>query len=85
MINEELPGWASQFADGESAICKKCGKVQDVSFSACISCCKHDELYFTEEWHCGWHLDVECAICGKNFGFDNDVIIREYKVVRRNA
>lgn len=86
MINEELPEWASQFADSDgNAVCKDCGKVQAASFKACIYCCKHNELDFTEDWHCGWNLDVECAICGKNFDFSNETIIREYKAVKKNA
>lgn len=68
--------------------CAKCGRVQSNSFTACIWCCNHDTLKFTEDWHgtddCGgWELEVECAVCGKNFDFKREEIMRNYIAVRR--
>ena len=65
--------------------CLKCGKAQSPYFMACIYCCTHEILEFTEQWDCGWRLDVYCSICGKNFDFSKDVLIREYKAVRKEA
>ena len=55
------PEWASVFAS-EDATCKVCGEISAASFTACIYCCKHDELSFTEQWDGGWVLGVECSI-----------------------
>jgi len=65
--------------------CLKCGKAQSPDFIACIHCCTHEILAFTERWDCAWILDVYCSICGKSFDFSNDVLIREYKAVRKEA
>lgn len=66
--------------------CADCGKMQSPSFTACIECCQHDELRLREEWHGpddggGWELDVECTVCGKNFGFSRDDLIENYKLL----
>jgi hypothetical protein len=81
-----MPGWALPEPADEygNATCKVCGKKQAPSFGACIQCCSHDELRFDEEWDQGWHLTVECAVCGKNFDFTNDELMRDYKAVRRS-
>lgn len=68
--------------------CDVCGKNQADSFKACIHCCPHNELNFTEDWkgsdECGsWELAFECAACGKNFEFQRADILRNYKAVRR--
>ena len=90
ICDEDFPAWANkQFADEFGNVaCKVCGNVQSPTFKACIVCCKHDELELTEEWHGlddggGWELGVECAICGKNFDFTRDYLIRNYKLVRK--
>ena len=80
-----FPDWTDQHGNVK---CQKCGKVQSPMFRACIACCPHDTLYFTEDWHGpdeggGWELDVECADCGKNFDFSRSDIIANYKAVRR--
>jgi len=80
-----VPGWTDFYGNIK---CAKCGKVQSPTFKACIVCCLHNTLDFTEYWHgsdeCGgWHLGVECADCGKNFDFDRDDIIANYMAVRR--
>ena len=83
-------GWALPELDKQgNATCKTCGKKQSPSFKACIGCCTHDELDFTEDWHGpddggGWELDVECAFCGINFDFSRHVLMREYRAVRRS-
>ena len=90
MQENNWPTWAKQEAADSygNATCAACGHVQSPSFQACISCCKHDELRLVEDWHGadeggGWELDVECSICGKNFDFSRDLLMREYKVVRK--
>lgn len=65
--------------------CLKCGLVQSSSFKACIKCCEHNNLEFGEDYDSGWHLVVSCHDCGKNFGFDNDDIIRNYRIIRKEA
>lgn len=89
---EETPNlcWALPYPQDKygNVACKRCGKLQSPFFKACIGCCDHEELNPTEEWHGpddggGWELDVECAICGKNFDFSRSEIIRNYKLVLR--
>ena len=55
---------------------------------ACIYCCAHDTLSLTEDWKGsdesgGWGLEAKCADCGKNFGFDNEVLISGYQLTRK--
>lgn len=87
---DQIPDWARpEFLDKYGNVaCKVCGKEQAPSFRACIYCCKHDELELTEVWggtdDCGgYEFDVFCQTCGKDFGFDRNELIRNYKVVRK--
>ena len=78
-----LPEWRDSYGNVK---CVKCGKIQSDRFSACVECCKHEELELTEEWHGpdeggGWGLDVECKMCGKNYDFRRDDLIARYKLV----
>jgi len=77
--------WHGKVDKNGNAICLKCKRVQASTFSACIYCCSHDTLEFTEEYDCGWHLSVACSICDKNFDFNNTELIANYKVVRRSG
>lgn len=66
--------------------CDVCGNTQSDSFKYCINCCDHTQLHLVETYFhggSGWHLDVECSICGKNFGFDNEKIINDYMLVKK--
>jgi len=75
-----VPGWTDGYG---SVKCVKCGKIQSAGFKACIACCPHNVLDFTEDWHRGgWELEVVCADCGKNFDFTSSDIIANYKAVR---
>jgi len=90
MENRIIPDWSNPVADYGNVACKVCNKIQASSFKACIYCCNHDELELVEEWHGpdddgGWELDVECLICGKNFDFQNEQLVNEYKLVRKRS
>jgi len=68
-----------------SVKCEKCGKFYSPSFIKCPRCCKHNELELTEEWHLdGWELDVTCSECGKNYGFDRQWLINNFKLIRKH-
>ena len=91
-MEEEWPEWALPGEADEygNAKCRECGGVQSPSFRSCIYCCPHDNLAFTEKWYgpddgVGWGLAVECATCGKNFGFDLDTMIGQYMAVRKDS
>lgn len=98
---EKFPKWADKnWSDKFGNVkCKTCGKIQSPITSefaaqkpssikkACLECCKHDALYFAEDWHgsddCGgWEIEAQCPDCGKD-DFPNETIIRDYKAVRR--
>ena len=83
-VVKPTPYWAlDERADEYGAVtCKVCKKVQADSFDACIACCTHDILNFSEEWDHGWRISMECTICGKNFGFSNKVLIQDFKAIR---
>jgi hypothetical protein len=83
-----FPAWAKHVTVDEygNVACKKCGGIQSRDFIGCIFCCQHDELKLIEEWQGSdsggtWGLNVECALCGKNFDFNNEKLMREYKLV----
>jgi len=85
MSNKEswkVLGWSDEYGNVK---CSTCGRVQSPAFKACLDCCQHDTLDFTEQWidNAGWALDIECSECGKNFGFNNRYMIANYKAVRR--
>jgi len=87
----EFPSWSKGVADKYGNIsCKVCGNVQSPSFEACIKCCKHNILEFTDEWiGCddggGWGIACGCKYCGNNFDFDADTLKNNYFVVRNNV
>ena len=87
----DCPSWAKQEAVDRygNVTCKVCGKPQSPSFADCVYCCTHDRLVLVEDWHGpddggSWCLEAECDICGKNFGFYNDVLISEYQLIRKH-
>jgi hypothetical protein len=69
--------------------CKKCGKKYDPFFKHCPHCCKHKTLNLVSDYgwgdndSAGWEIGVECAVCGKNYGWDKEDVIRRYKAVLR--
>lgn len=70
--------------DYGNVACIKCGKAQSPLFKNCIYCCNHDHLKFVEDYDCGWRVTVNCAVCGKNFGFTNEDLIDNYTINRIN-
>lgn len=69
--------------------CHGCNKFYSPSFPECPYCCSHEELDLVENWYGaddggGWGLDVVCSRCGKNFGFSREMLISEYKVVKKS-
>ncbi len=68
--------------------CEKCGRWASETFKKCPHCCEHNELELDEGWHGsdeegGWELEVVCLECGKNYDFDNDWLIENFKLVRK--
>ena len=89
-MSEVSPSWAKPGAADEfgNVACAVCGKVQSPRFDACVSCCKHERLAFTEGWHGaddggGWEIEAYCAVCGKNYDFSNETLIRDYQAVKK--
>lgn len=76
----KIPDWADPSDNGFGNVsCKVCQMVQAPFFRACIYCCAHKALSIIEGRDGG--LDFECDMCGKNFDFDINLIIRRYKLV----
>ena len=65
--------------------CLKCRNFYSPSLTNCPDCCKHEKLDLTEEWtdSDGYKLDVICTTCGRDYGFDNEWIINNFKLVRK--
>ena len=86
IVSSNTPKWAipDMVDSGGNVACRKCAQKQSPTFKACVFCCTHDQLRFVERYECcGWELDVECDVCGKNFGFSRDDIISNYIAVRK--
>ena len=62
-------------------LCPRCNKYYASDFKKCVRCCLHNTLEFDEEYDIGWRLCVKCRECGKNYGFDNDYLIKNFKIV----
>ena len=80
----DVPAWAETCDEKGNAVCKTCGETSAAVFKACIYCCPHNTLKFTEEWNCGWMLAVYCNDCGKAHGFRNENLIMNYIVRRKD-
>ena len=76
--------WHSKVDKHGNVTCNKCMKIQSHHFKACIYCCPHDALDFNEEWYAlGWSLAFSCRCCGTNLDFKYDVLVKNYKVVKK--
>lgn len=70
--------------------CTKCGKFYSQLFVKCPYCCDHNELHLIEEWNGpdeggGWGLEAVCSECGKNYDFNRNFLIDNYKLIRKKS
>ncbi len=72
----------------ENLQCEVCGQSYAPHFSRCPYCCPHDELEPIEEWRGaddggGWEIGFQSKMCGRDFGFTNEFIIDNFKLIRK--
>lgn len=69
---------------------KECPKCHELYFpfgdDSHITCCTHDELFFTEQWigdrdSGSWELTVECLYCGSHL--DKKFVIENYRAIKK--